>query len=104
MQYQVLIQNPSSENFIASVIGMSNLQTEGKTEEEAIFKLKSTLAKLLASGKVVNIEVDSKTQPQETIPTMKYAGIFADDSSFDDFMDKLALIRQESNLEMEDLP
>jgi hypothetical protein len=28
---------------------------------------------------------------------MRYAGIFADDSTFDDFMEKLALIRQESN-------
>lgn len=28
---------------------------------------------------------------------MKYAGIFANDTTFDDFMEKLAIIRQEAN-------
>jgi hypothetical protein len=32
---------------------------------------------------------------------MKYSGIFANDSSFDDFMEKLTLIRQEANLEID---
>jgi hypothetical protein len=28
---------------------------------------------------------------------MKYAGIFADDPTFDDFMEKLAVIRKQAN-------
>lgn len=36
-------------------------------------------------------------ETSENVPQMKYAGILTDDPTFDDFMDKLALIRQESN-------
>ena len=33
----------------------------------------------------------------ETASPRKYAGIFAEDSTFDDFMEKLAAIRKEAN-------
>ncbi|WP_202803872.1 type II toxin-antitoxin system HicB family antitoxin [Geminocystis herdmanii] len=78
---------------MAEVVGMSNLVSEGATEEEALQKIKATLEKTLSSGKFINIEIQEK----EKIPQMKYAGIFADDQTFDDFMEKLKLIRQEAN-------
>ena len=82
---------------MASIVGMPNLTVEGRTEEEAIFKVKSALEAQLATGKFVNIEVNLEVQPNETIPQMRYAGIFADDPTFDDFMEKLAVIRKTSN-------
>lgn len=97
MQYQIFIQNQSEEKFLASVIGMPNLTVEGKTEEEVIFKVKSALEAQLATGKFVTIEVNLEKQSEQNIPQMKYAGIFANDTTFDDFMEKLAVIRKESN-------
>lgn len=97
MQYQIFIQNQSEQNFVASVIGMPALTVEGKTEEEAIFKVKSALEAQLATGKLVTIEVNLESQTNQILPQMKYAGIFANDTTFDDFMEKLAAIRQESN-------
>jgi hypothetical protein len=97
MQYQIFVQNQSEQKFLASVVGMSNLTAEGVTEEEAISNVKSVLESQLSAGKFVNIDVNVELHPPKTIPQMRYAGIFADDSTFDDFMEKLALIRQESN-------
>ncbi|KYC35180.1 hypothetical protein WA1_08460 [Scytonema hofmannii PCC 7110] len=97
MQYQVFIQNQSEEHFVASVVGIPNLTVEASTEEEAIFKVKSSLEAKLATGKFVTIEVNSQEQAHEDKPQMRYAGIFADDPTFDDFMEKLAVIRKESN-------
>ena len=99
MQYQIFVQSQSQQSFLASVVGMSNLTTEGRTEEEAISRAKSALEAQLAKGKFVSVEVDTKNEPYLSLPSMKYAGIFANDSSFDDFMEKLKLIRQEANLE-----
>jgi predicted RNase H-like HicB family nuclease len=97
MQYQVFVQSQSEQHFVAYLVGMPNLIVEGKTEEEAISKVKSALEAQLVNGKFVTIEVNLDAQENETIPQMKYAGIFANDPTFDDFMEKLALIRQESN-------
>jgi predicted RNase H-like HicB family nuclease len=101
MQYQIFVQGQSQQSFVASVVGMANLTTEGKTEEEAIAKAKSALEAQLARGKFVNVEINSKIQSSLSLPQMKYAGIFANDSSFDDFMEKLARIRKNSNLEVD---
>ncbi|MGI0482262.1 type II toxin-antitoxin system HicB family antitoxin [Geminocystis sp. CENA526] len=102
MQYQILIHNKSPENFTASVIGISNLIREGKTEDEAIYKIKLALEELLTTSKLININIDNNIQSYPKKNNYQYAGIFAEDSSFDDFMDKLTLIRQESNLREDD--
>ena len=101
MQYQIFVQNQSQQNFVASVVGMANLTTEGKTEEEAIAKAKSALEAQLARGKFVSVEINPGTKSYRSLRQMKYSGIFANDSSFDDFMEKLKLIRQEANLEVD---
>ncbi len=102
MQYQIFVQSQSQQSFLASVVGMSNLTTEGKTEEEAISRAKSALEAQLARGKFVSVEVGSEKEPDLSLPQMKYAGIFANDSNFDDFMEKLKHIRRETNLEVDD--
>jgi predicted RNase H-like HicB family nuclease len=97
MQYQIFVENQSEQHYIASVVGIPNLTVEGTTEEEAISKVKSALEEQFAHGKFVSIEIDSPASTQETVVQYKYAGIFASDSTFDDFAEKLALIRKESN-------
>ena len=97
MQYQVFVQNPAERKFVASVIGMPTVSAEGVTEEEAIAKAKATLESQLATGKFVTIKLDLATQPDQTAFAMQYAGIFADDPSFEDWIEKLALIRKQAN-------
>lgn len=102
MQYQIFVQSQSQQSFLASVVGMANLTTEGKTEEEAISRAKSALEDQLARGKFVSIEVGSAKKTGLSLPQMKYAGIFANESSFDDLTEKLRLIRQQANLEIDE--
>ena len=96
MQYQIFVQS-QKDNFVASVVGMPSVMVEANTEEEAISKVKTALETQLATGKFVTIEVNPKELPHQEITHMKYAGIFANDPTFDDFMEKLATIRKESN-------
>jgi predicted RNase H-like HicB family nuclease len=101
MQYQVFVQKPSDRHFVASIVGVPNVMAEGATKIEAIERAKAILEKQLADGEFVTIEVSSQplfTHPDER---MRHAGILADDPTFDDWMDKLAAIRQEANA-MED--
>lgn len=53
MQYQIFLQCKSKDNFIASVVGMSNLMAEGTTEEEALQNITAALEATLSTGKFV---------------------------------------------------
>ncbi|MCI0524777.1 MAG: hypothetical protein L0Y75_05890 [Acidobacteria bacterium] len=64
------------------------------------------LAERLSQSKVVTIEVETPQQlraeevtGQSDNPWLKYAGIFADDPTFDDFLEKIAEYRREVDAE-----
>ena len=101
MQYQVFVKNQSDQHFIASVIGMPTIAVDGQTEAEAISNVKIALESQLATGKVVTIEIDQIEIKPEAAPAMKYAGVFENDPTFDDWMEKLSEIRRIAN-EVED--
>ncbi len=93
MNYQVFIQNDSAKHFVASIVGIPNLSVEGNTEEDAIAKVKLALEQQLTKGKFITIHIDNPT----AIEPIQYGGRCAEDPTFDDWMQKLALIRQEAN-------
>lgn len=93
MQYQVFVQSHPDYSFVAFVVGMPNLSVEGATEAEAIAKVTTALEAQLATGKFVTVEVPS-VQP-EADPWIKHMGLFADDSTFDDFLTEVAAYRQQ---------
>ena len=101
MQYQIFVKSQSDQHFIASVIGMPTIAVDGQTEAEAISNVKIALESQLATGKVVTIEIDQIETKSKSTPAMKYAGIFENDPTFDDWMEKLAEIRRIAN-EVED--
>ena len=101
MQYQVFVKNQSDQHFVASVIGIPTISVDGQTEAEAISNVKIALESQLATGKVVTIEIDQIEIKPEPAPAMKHAGIFENDPTFDDWMEKLADIRRIAN-EVED--
>lgn len=94
MQYQVFVQNQSEQRFIASIVGIPNLTVEGKTEEEAIEKVKAALETQLAIGKFITIDISPNLPTPETDPWLKNLGLFADDPTFDDFLAEVAAYRQ----------
>jgi predicted RNase H-like HicB family nuclease len=98
MQYQVLVQNPSQSHFVASIVGMSGVIAEGETEAEAVSRVKTALEAQLETAKFITIEV---SQPRNfaTDPWLKHFGVFADDPTFDDFLEEVAAYRQQRNNE-----
>ena len=97
MQYQVFIQNPSAQTFLASVIGFPNLTANGITETEAINKLKGILDAQFKNGKMVTINVDlpSEGLSEGNDPWIDNIGVFQDDPTFDDFLLEVSAYRNE---------
>jgi predicted RNase H-like HicB family nuclease len=100
MQYQIFVQNQAEQGFVASVVGMPQVSVEGMTEDEAIAKVKMALAAQLATGKLVTIEMAGHSVlAQSTAPLadpwIKNMGIFADDPTFDDFLQEVEAYRQQ---------
>jgi predicted RNase H-like HicB family nuclease len=97
MQYQIFVRNNTSQNFIASVVGIP-IAAEGKTEDEAIANIQIALENQLETGKLVTINLPNKSSVSVAARLrMPHAGIFANDPTFDDWMEKLTIIRQEAN-------
>ena len=90
MQYQVFVQNHANNGYIAAVLGMPDCLAEGKTKDEAIANAKSALQSRLSQGEVVTIEVDEPTKATAGNPWLESFGIFKDDPTFDDFLEKMA--------------
>lgn len=102
MQYQVFIQNPAEQRFVASIVGMPAITGEDTTEEEAIAQAKARLQSQLATGKFVTIEVGSTNRPNESVnhdPWLKHLGLFANDPTFEDFLEEVATYRQKADEE-----
>jgi predicted RNase H-like HicB family nuclease len=95
MQYQVFIQSDADlPEFHASVLEMPSVSGTGATEVEAVINVKAALKEKLAAGKFVMIDLDIA---EETPVELPGAGIFAEDPTFDDWMERLAAIRRTEN-------
>ena len=103
MQYQVFIQNPADRQFTASVVGLPDVKSNGTTEEEAIISLKGLLMDQFKSGKFVTISIlegaanDLDMAPEDHSSSQFPAGVFENDPTFDDWMLKMAEIRESAN-------
>lgn len=95
MQYQVFVQNPADRTFTASAVGLPNVMTNGVTEQEAIDKLKKILEAQFMRAKFVTVDVG--TSQESTASAYVPAGAFKNDPTFDDWMEKMAEIRQADN-------
>jgi predicted RNase H-like HicB family nuclease len=97
MQYQVFVQKPTDQTFMASVVGLPNITANGITEKEAIDRLKSILDAQFKNGKLVTIDIDvpSEKSPGKSDPWITNAGIFKDDPTFDDFLAEMKAYRDD---------
>lgn len=91
MQYQILVEHPNQNGFVASVLGVPDCVVTGRTEEEAVTEAKAVLGARLAQGKVVTVEVPVALEN----PLLKHAGRFKDDPTFDDFLAEIEKYRRE---------
>lgn len=97
MQYQILVEHPNQNGYVASVIGLPDCVVEGATEAEAINRAKLRLKTRLAKGKIVTIDVDVPAEGLTGNPWIDSAGIFKDDPTFDEYLEILEQIRRDGN-------
>lgn len=90
MNYPVIVQQNSPEEFIAEPLGRPELRIVARTEAEALRKAVSALTEWLGAGKIVDVEIPpSKTEN----PWLKSWGRSADDPDFDEYLAEIARAR-----------
>jgi len=91
MTYDVLVRRTSS-HFMATVLGLPDCTVEAPTRVEAIQRARAAAAKFIAEGELVQIEVGPPTPAR---PLSSFAGMWADDETFDEFAEAMAAYRKE---------
>lgn len=99
MQYQVVVRKPAEAHFTASIVGLTDIVADGKTEQEAIANVKSALTSQLEKAKVFTIEIGVEPEPEKTSPWRKRAGAFADDPTWDEFVEEMEVYRKQVDQE-----
>ncbi|NJM46864.1 MAG: hypothetical protein HC860_12500 [Alkalinema sp. RU_4_3] len=94
----VWLREMAPGEFLVTVFGMTDCRGMGETKEGAIAMLREHLPARFP-GEVVELEVIESIDPHH--PALEVAGIFADDPTFDEFVEILAENRRQDYLEME---
>jgi predicted RNase H-like HicB family nuclease len=90
MTCEILVR-PSENGFTATVLGLPDCTVEAATREEAIQKARVEAQNLIAAGEIIRVEI-GQTQPPQS-----FAGMWADDETFDDFVAAMKAYRQQVN-------
>jgi len=90
----VLLTKKDNRKFIARVCQYPEIVAEDDTEEGVLAMARVGLKKLLFGGRIVKI--DTESEPHEH-PCLKHAGMFADDSDWEEFQKSVRQYREETD-------
>jgi len=91
MRVSVLLQTALPEGYIATVLGWPDLMIKGKTEEEAFNNVRLAVTSRLQQSKFVTLDIQND---ESNDPWMKFAGIWENDPTFDDFLAEIKAYRE----------
>ena len=89
--WNILLESQDDGLTVATVLEVPNLQTTDKTKQGAIQKVRELLQKRLAKAEIIQISLPKKNN---TNPLMKFAGIFENDSDFQEIMSEIKAERK----------
>jgi hypothetical protein len=92
MEHLVLVREEGPGHYTAQVLGVPNVKGEGATEAEATEQVRQSLAALLASAKIVRVEVPVTGKTAN--PWLDHFGYAKDDPDFQDYLEELQRARQ----------
>ena len=92
--WNILLESRDDGLTVATVLEVPNLQTTDKTKQGAIEKVRDLLQKRLAKAEIVQISLFKKTNGNSL---MKFAGIFENDSDFQEIMSEIKAERENNN-------
>lgn len=94
MTYDVILRRKKNK-YVARVRDWPELVIEEDSRDAALLQIKDQLAEYLSQPpEVVQIELDS-TLEHEDHPWLKFAGMWADDPTWDDFIAEVEAYRQQ---------
>jgi predicted RNase H-like HicB family nuclease len=83
MEYTVLIQ-PKRGGFMATIPTLPECRAHGKTEKEALDKIRTRAQELLKRTKLVTINLSPNGQSEDD-PWLAMAGMWRDDPTWDEY-------------------
>ena len=92
MRVSILLQPNLPEGYMATVLGWPDLMIKGKTEEETLNNVRQEVTSRLQQSKFVTLEIHDD---ESNDPWMKFAGMWENDPTFDDFLAEIAAYRRE---------
>ncbi|MCP4359119.1 MAG: type II toxin-antitoxin system HicB family antitoxin [Chloroflexi bacterium] len=92
MTYYAILENGKKASFQASIIGFPDIIAKGSTRQEALANLQRAMSLRLSQVEIVPIELEA-TQAEH--PWQKFAGIWADEPHFDEFLEDIKQYRHE---------
>ncbi len=98
MQYQILVQSQPNQRFTAAVLGLPDCVVEGATRAEVLTNVERALQERLSNSEIVTIEVRA-TNGNGSHPLLKHFGALANDPTFDDWQEKIAEFRRQTDEE-----
>ena len=90
MMYDVLVTRKANK-LIARVRQWPVIVVEGDSEEEVLRQVQADLQALLAGGRIVQLELDTKP---EAHPWQPFAGMFVDDPDWEAFQKSMHQYRE----------
>ena len=90
MTYRVFLQQTAEDSYKATPLAFPDCVAVGKTRDEALANLKAALDGRLSQGEIVTVEAG---EPEH--PWLKWAGVFKDDPTFDEFLAEIEAYRRE---------
>jgi hypothetical protein len=87
----VLIEKLGQKKYRASTSQPIAMETEGRTEAEAVKRLRALARKRIVSGQWQHVSLPG---PPETNPWVAYSGIWKDHPDFDQFLKNIAESRR----------
>jgi len=92
--WNVLLESRDDGLTVATVLEVPNLQTTDETKQGAIAKVQELLQKRLAKAEIIQISLPKKTNGNSL---MKFAGIFENDSDFQEIMSEIKAERESNS-------
>jgi predicted RNase H-like HicB family nuclease len=85
MKYLVLLEKHDGV-YTATVPALPGCRSQGVTEEEALQNVQAVIAELLSRVTVATVEVEAPPKGLSLHTWARFAGMWKDDPSFDDFL------------------
>ena len=94
MTFDVILLKQADNGYLARPVLWPDSSVQGATEQEALDRVQALIRDLLNRTRLVQVEVDVTEHPADH-PWLAKAGLFADDPTWDDFLQQMADYRQQ---------